>query len=87
MSTAGNEKRAGNPPPRKSIWPWLLLLVLTLGAIYTWNRATELFDDFSRNMPEAVIELFQDLLNDGNRERRPAPGLDVAVPVKFNPAI
>ncbi|WP_233123234.1 MULTISPECIES: hypothetical protein [Agrobacterium] len=80
MSTVDNNQRRDRPPPRKKpIWPWLLLLVLTLLGIYAWNRAHELFDEFSRNMPTAIIELFEDLLKE-NHESRPAPGLDVSAP-------
>jgi 4-amino-4-deoxy-L-arabinose transferase-like glycosyltransferase len=71
-------------PRRKSLWPWLLLLILTLLAIYSWNRATELWDDFSRNMPTAIIELFNGLLNEHRRDERTGPKLDVMVPVLFS---
>lgn len=71
------------PPRRKPIWPWLLLLILTLMAIYSWNRASEIFDDFSRNMPPAIIDLFRDLLNDHNDHGRVGPRVDVAVPVQL----
>ncbi|SCX34810.1 hypothetical protein DSM25559_4641 [Agrobacterium rosae] len=67
------------PPRKKPLWPWLLLLVLTLAAIYSWNRATELFDDFSRDMPAAVIELFNDLLRDHNDGQRVGPALNVVI--------
>lgn len=80
MSTVNDNNGGDRPPRKKPLWPWLLLLVLTLLGIYAWNRTTELFDEFSRNMPAALIELFEDLL-DANRHRtRPAPQLDVASP-------
>ena len=64
---------------RKPIWPWLLLLVLTLLAIYAWDRANVLFDDFSRNMPAAVIELFEDLLNQYPRVSHSGSTVEVEV--------
>ncbi|WP_245445377.1 hypothetical protein [Agrobacterium rosae] len=70
------------PPGKKPLWPWLLLLVLALAAIYSWNRATELFDDFSRDMPAAVIELFNDLLRDHHDGQRVGPALDVVISSK-----
>jgi hypothetical protein len=71
------------PPPRKPLWPWLLLLVLTLAAIYSWNRATELFDDVSRNMPAVIIDLFNDILRDHGWDRPSGPGLDVVIPTRL----
>ncbi|WP_320195219.1 hypothetical protein RMR10_007590 [Agrobacterium rosae] len=67
------------PPRKKPLWPWLLLLVLTLAAIYSWNKATELFDDFSRDMPAAVIELFNDLLRNRHDNQREGPALNVVI--------
>lgn len=64
---------------RKPIWPWLLLLVLTLLAIYAWDRANDLFDDFSRNMPAAVIELFEDLFNQYQRDSHSGHAVEVQV--------
>lgn len=79
--TVVDNKKNERPPRRKPLWPWLLLLIMTLLAIYAWDRATELFNDFSRNMPAAVIELFEDLLREDHRNVRPSPGVDVSVPV------
>ncbi|XUY28067.1 hypothetical protein RMR21_006920 [Agrobacterium sp. rho-8.1] len=67
------------PPRKKPLWPWLLLLILTLAAIYSWNRASELFEEFSRNMPSEIIELFRDLLKEHQDDGRTAPKLDVSV--------
>ena len=77
-----NNDIKGRPPRKKPLWPWLLLLILTLAAIYSWNRATELFDDFSRNMPAAIIDLFNDILRDHGRDRPYGPGVDVVVPTQ-----
>lgn len=67
-------------PRKKPLWPWLLLLILTLVAIYSWNRATELFNEFSHTMPAEIIELFKDFLNEHPRDERVGPRLDIAVP-------
>ncbi|MBD8689334.1 hypothetical protein RHIZ_06380 [Rhizobium skierniewicense] len=70
---------------RKPIWPWLLLLVLTLLAIYAWDRANDLFDEFSRNMPAAVIELFEDLFNQYPRDSHSGHAVEVEVmPVEIS---
>lgn len=61
---------------KKPLWPWLVLLVLTLMTIYSWNRANEIFEEFSRTLPPAIIELFRDLLNDHGGDR---PRLDVII--------
>ncbi|MBB3947826.1 hypothetical protein GGQ73_003797 [Rhizobium skierniewicense] len=70
------------PPHKKPLWPWLLLLILTLAAIYSWNRASELFEEFSRNMPAEIIELFRDLLREHQDDGHTAPKLDVSVPTR-----
>jgi len=55
------------------MWPWIVLLVLTLCAIYSYNRATEIIAELSDTLPPAIIDLFEDLLRyDGHR-----PGIDV----------
>ncbi|NWJ25899.1 hypothetical protein [Rhizobium sp. RM] len=61
------------PPRKKAMWPWIVLLVLTLCAIYSYNRATEIIAELSDTLPPAIIDLFEDLLRyDGHR-----PGIDV----------
>ncbi|MDS7597023.1 hypothetical protein [Agrobacterium tumefaciens] len=60
-------------PRKKPLWPWIVLLVLTLCAIYSYNRATEIIAEISDVLPPAIIDLFQDILrDDGHR-----PGIDV----------
>lgn len=63
--------------PRKPLWPWLLLLILTICAIYSYNRTAEIFRDIERNMPAAVMDLFYDLLQGG--ERPGQRGIEVEV--------
>ena len=68
-------------PPRqtrKPLWPWLLLLALTLMAIYSYNRIFEITEDVMRDMSPAIIEMFRDLL-DGSRDQPGGPGIDVRV--------
>jgi hypothetical protein len=36
------------PPKRKPIWPWLVLLVLTLAIIYTHHRISLIIDDLAQ---------------------------------------
>ena len=60
-------------PPRKPLWPWLLLLVLTLLAIYWYHWFTQMVDDLIVNMPTAIVELLDQLLGEEARRERPAP--------------
>lgn len=73
------DKKGEGHSRRKPIWPWLFLLALTLLTIHTWDRATDLFEDFSRNMPTVVIELFQDLLNQSQRDGKSVGTMDIDV--------
>ncbi|NTJ42358.1 hypothetical protein G6L28_07050 [Agrobacterium larrymoorei] len=57
------------PKRRKPLWPWLLLLVMTLCAIYSYNKITLIAEDMMRNMPDVIIDLFHDLL-DSDRQNR-----------------
>lgn len=70
------DDRRPSPPRRKPLWPWLLLLVLTLCAIYSYNKVSEIADDMIRNMPDALIDLFHDLLDS---ERRHNDGIRVDI--------
>ncbi|WP_313198045.1 hypothetical protein [Rhizobium sp.] len=36
------------PPKRKPIWPWLVLLVLTLAIIYIHHRISLIIDDLAQ---------------------------------------
>lgn len=52
----------GAPQRRKPIWPWIVLLVLTLCAIYSYNRANEIIAELSDTLPPALLNLFEDIL-------------------------
>ena len=67
---AQSEKRE---PPRKPLWPWLLLLVLTLLAIYGYHWFTQMVDEMIVNMPTAIVELLEQLLGEESRRDRPSP--------------
>lgn len=60
-------------PPRKPLWPWLLLLVLTLLAIYWYNWFNQMIDDLIVNMPGAIVDLLDQLLSDEYRRERSQP--------------
>lgn len=62
-----------NEPPRKPLWPWLLLLVLTLLAIYSYHWFNRMVDDLIVNMPSAVVELLDQLLGYEARREQPHP--------------
>ncbi len=62
-----------NQPPRKPLWPWLLLLVLTLLAIYSYHWFNRMVDDLIVNMPSAVVELLDQLLGYEARREQPHP--------------
>lgn len=59
----------GAPQRRKPIWPWIVLLVLTLCAIYSYNRANEIIAELSDTLPPALLNLFEDILR--GRPARP----------------
>ncbi|MBO0125286.1 hypothetical protein [Agrobacterium sp. OT33] len=67
----------GEPQRRKPIWPWILLLVLTLCAIYSYNRANEIIAELSDTLPRALLNLFEDILRDGGRHGDGGPGIGV----------
>lgn len=47
-------------PKRKPIWPWLVLLVLTLATIFIYERVSEMIDQVMRDFNDLVrfIEQF-----------------------------
>ncbi len=68
----------GPPQRRKPLWPWLLLLVLTLCAIYSYNRANEIILELSETLPPALLDLFEDILRgNGRRPGEGGPGIGV----------
>lgn len=77
------EDRKDQRPRRKPLWPWLLLLVLTICAIYSYNRASEIVRDIERNMPAAIIDLFHDLLRSGQGSDRSSPHIDAVQSVNL----
>lgn len=76
MTSDGSERQTA--PPRKPLWPWLVLLVLTLCAIYSYHRLSALADDIMRDMPQAIIELFDDLIGPTSPRPPAGPGADRA---------
>jgi hypothetical protein len=76
------EDRTDHRPSRRPLWPWLLLLVLTICAIYSYNRASEILRDIERNMP-AALDLFNDLLRNGQGPDRSGPHIDAVQPVSL----
>ena len=73
MTIDQSPKNASGPPRKKPLWPWIVLLVLTLCAIYSYNRATAIIAELSDALPPAIIDLFEDLLRHGGQR----PGIDV----------
>ncbi|WCK03315.1 hypothetical protein [Agrobacterium tumefaciens] len=71
------QQQNGSPQRRKPIWPWIVLLVLTLSAIYSYNRASEIIAEFSDNLPPALLNLFEDILRGGGRHGNGGPGIGV----------
>ncbi|MCZ7455292.1 hypothetical protein [Rhizobium rhizogenes] len=67
----------GAPPRRKPIWPWIVLLVLTLCAIYSYNRANEILAELSDTLPPAVLNLFEDILRSDGRHGDGGPSIGV----------
>ena len=52
-----DEKENDATQPRRSIWPWLLLAVLTLLAIYAYSEVTSMIDDTVRLWND-LVQLF-----------------------------
>lgn len=71
------QQQNGAPQRRKPIWPWIVLLVLTLSAIYSYNRASEIIAEFSDNLPPALLNLFEDILRGDGRHGNGGPGIGV----------
>ncbi|AMD59128.1 MULTISPECIES: hypothetical protein [Rhizobium/Agrobacterium group] len=67
----------GAPQRRKPIWPWIVLLVLTLCAIYSYNRANEIIAELSDTLPPALLNLFEDLLRGEGRRGHGGPSIGV----------
>ncbi len=52
-----DEKEHDATQPRRPIWPWLLLAVLTLLAIYAYTEVTAMIDDTVRLWND-LVQLF-----------------------------
>lgn len=71
------QQQSGGPQRRKPIWPWIVLLVLTLSAIYSYNRASEIIAEFSDTLPLTLLNLFEDILRGDGRHGNGGPGIGV----------
>ena len=67
----------GTPQRRKPIWPWIVLLVLTLCAIYSYNRANDIIAELSDTLPPALLNLFEDILRGSGRHGDGGPSIGV----------
>lgn len=67
----------GTPQRRKPIWPWIVLLVLTLCAIYSYNRANDILAELSNTLPPALLNLFEDILRGGGRHGDGGPSIGI----------
>ncbi len=57
--TVVNPVEGGKPPPkRKPIWPWLVVLALTLAAIYAHHRISLMMDDLAQ-LARDFVQLMQ----------------------------
>ncbi|MDI7864467.1 hypothetical protein MRS76_21260 [Rhizobiaceae bacterium n13] len=71
--------RMPEPPEKKKkppLWPWIVLLVLTLTAIYTYDRAALAFDQFVRHVPDEIFHLFEELLG-RQTDMQPSPPVEI----------
>lgn len=66
----------GAPQRRKPIWPWIVLLVLTLCAIYSYNRANEIIAELS-DIAAGGAQSFEDILKGGGRHGDGGPSIGV----------
>ncbi len=61
----GPEDSAGKTQRRgRAIWPWLVLLVVTLLAIYAYGQAVEVWGDMVRTWRD-LVQLFWWIIPDG----------------------
>lgn len=68
MSEGSNQNQHGGiqqPKRRKPLWPWVLLLVLTLCAIYTYNQVTLIIDTIRYQVPPEFLDILEWILRLG----------------------
>lgn len=62
MSDGNKDDVGRSRPKRKPIWPWLVLLAVTLMMIYAYNEALEMFDGLGQTGRD-FVQLFKWLLS------------------------
>lgn len=63
MNVSTPDENSKPLPKRKPpIWPWIVVLVLTLAGIYAYHQALEMIDDLSRTGRD-FAQLFKWLLS------------------------
>lgn len=50
---------------RKPLWPWVLLLVLTLSAIYTYAQITQIIETIRHEVPPEFWDVLEWMLRQG----------------------
>lgn len=74
MTTQPDIDHNQKPTPKKSVWPWLLLLVLTVAAIYSYDRASVFLAHVESNLPDIVIDMLGYLFDELGLDRQPPGG-------------
>lgn len=86
MSEGSNQNQHSSvqqPRRRKPLWPWVLLLVLTLCAIYTYNQVTLIIETIRHQVPPEFLDILEWILRQGGLipdNGRQAPDFAMSLP-------
>lgn len=73
MTTQPEIDNNQKPVRKKSVWPWIVLLILTVAAIYSYDRASVFLTDIENNLPDIVVDMLGYLFNELGEDRQ-TPG-------------
>lgn len=65
MSEDSSQMQRNQTPPtrrRKPLWPWVVLLVLTLCAIYTYTQVTQIIETIRHEVPPEIWDIIEWML-------------------------
>lgn len=65
MTEDSSQMQRNETPPvrrRKPLWPWIVLLVLTLCAIYTYTQVTHIIETIRHEVPPEFWDIIEWML-------------------------